>query len=235
MSFIKPKASSHKPSLLKEFTKGLAKENPVFVLLLGMCPTLAVTNNAINGLGMGVATLFVLLGSNVVISLIRHLVPKKVRIPCYIVVIASFVTIVDLLMQAYAPPSLYEALGIFIPLIVVNCIVLGRAEAFASKNGVIASVFDALGMGLGFTLALVLLGGAREFLASGSLFQIKLIEGWTQDFMLMSQAPGAFILLGIFLGIINWVSIRKAKKEGREYVPSGLNCSTCNLCSLSDE
>ena len=222
-------------SLMKEFTKGLVRENPVFILLLGMCPTLAVTNNAINGLGMGVATLCVLLGSNIVISLIRHLVPKKVRIPCYIVVIASFVTMVDLLMQAYAPRSLYEALGIFIPLIVVNCIVLGRAEAFASKNGVIASIADALGMGLGFTLALVLLGGAREFLATGSLFQIKLIEGWTQGFMLMSQAPGAFILLGIFLGLINWANLRKAKKEDREYVPRGLSCDTCNICNLGGE
>ncbi|MBI9021355.1 MAG: electron transport complex subunit E [Verrucomicrobia bacterium] len=222
-------------SLLKEFTKGLAKENPVFVLLLGMCPTLAVTNNAINGLGMGVATLCVLIGSNTVISMIRNVVPKKVRIPCYIVVIASFVTIVDLLMQAYAPRSLYEALGIFIPLIVVNCIVLGRAEAFASKNGVIASICDALGMGLGFTLALVVLGGSRELLASGSLFQVKLIEGWSQDFMLMGQAPGAFILLGIFLGIINWRNIRKAKKEGRSYTPPGLSCSTCNLCDLGKD
>lgn len=219
-------------SLVKEFTKGIARENPVFVLLLGMCPTLAVTNNAVNGLGMGIATLFVLFGSNIVISLIRNVVPKKVRIPCYIVVIASFVTIVDLLMQAYAPRSLYEALGIFIPLIVVNCIVLGRAEAFASKNGVIASMCDALGMGLGFTLALVLLGGTREFFTSGSLFQIKLIEGWSHDFMLMGQAPGAFILLGIFLGIINWFNLRKAKKEGRTYTPTGLSCSTCNLCDL---
>ena len=222
-------------SLFKEFTKGLGRENPVFILLLGMCPTLAVTNNAVNGLGMGVATLFVLLGSNTVISLIRNLVPKKVRIPCYIVVIASFVTIVDLLMQAYAPRSLYEALGIFIPLIVVNCIVLGRAEAFASKNGVVASIADALGMGIGFTLALVLLGGSREFLASGSLFQIKLIEGWTNDFMLMGQAPGAFILLGVFLGIINWSKLRKAKKEGRDWTPPGLDCHECNLCDLGKD
>jgi len=222
-------------SLVKEFTKGLVKENPVFVLLLGMCPTLAVTNNAVNGLGMGVATLCVLFGSNIVISIIRNVVPKKVRIPCYIIVIASFVTIVDLLMQAYAPRSLYEALGIFIPLIVVNCIVLGRAEAFASKNGVVASMCDALGMGLGFTLALVVLGGSREFLTSGSLFQIKLIEGWSNDFMLMGQAPGAFILLGVFLGIINWNAIRKAKKAGQSYTPPGLSCSTCNLCDLGKD
>lgn len=219
-------------SLFREFTKGIAKENPVFVLLLGMCPTLAVTNNAVNGLGMGVATMFVLLGSNIVISLIRSLIPKKVRIPCYIVVIATFVTIVQLLIKAYAP-SLDESLGIFIPLIVVNCIVLGRAEAFASKNGVIASIFDALGMGLGFTLALTLLGGTREFFTSGSLFQIKLIEGWTNDFMLMGGAPGAFILLGIFLGIINWIKLRKAKKEGRDWTPPGLDCHQCNLCDLN--
>jgi electron transport complex protein RnfE len=222
-------------SLTKEFTKGLFKENPVFVLLLGMCPTLAVTNNAVNGLGMGVATLCVLLGSNIVISLVRNIVPKKVRIPCYIVVIASFVTVVDLLMQAYAPRSLYEALGIFIPLIVVNCIVLGRAEAFASKNGVVASIFDALGMGLGFTMALVILGGSREFLAGGSLFQIKIIEGWSNDFMLMGQAPGAFILLGVFLGIINWNKQRKAKREGREWTPPGLDCRQCNLCNLGKD
>ncbi|MBC8206156.1 MAG: electron transport complex subunit E [Kiritimatiellales bacterium] len=230
-----PKIQKSITPLFREFSKGLFRENPVFVLLLGMCPTLAVTNNAVNGLGMGVATLCVLLGSNIVISMIRHLVPKKVRIPCYIVVIASFVTIVDLLMQAYAPRSLYEALGIFIPLIVVNCIVLGRAEAFASKNGVVASICDALGMGLGFTLALVILGGSREFLASGSFFQIKLIEGWSQDFMLMGQAPGAFILLGIFLGIINWVNIRKAKKAGQSYTPPGLDCRTCSLCNLGKD
>ena len=144
-------------SVMKEFTKGLWKENPVLVLLLGMCPTLAVTSSATNGLGMGLATLCVLLCSNLVISLIRKIVPKKIRIPVYIVVIATFVTIVDLEMQAYAPRSLYDALGIFIPLIVVNCIVLGRAEAFASKNGIVKSILDGLGMGLGFTLALVVL------------------------------------------------------------------------------
>lgn len=222
-------------SVMKEFTKGLVRENPVFVLLLGMCPTLAVTNNAVNGLGMGVATLFVLIGSNLVISLIRNIVPKKVRIPCYIVIIATFVTIVDLLMQAYAPRPLYEALGIFIPLIVVNCIVLGRAEAFACRNGVIASFFDALGMGLGFTLALVLLGGAREFTAGGSLFQIKLIKGWEHDFMLMNQAPGAFILLGLFLAAINGINQYKAKKSNTRYTAPSLNCSTCHLCDMGEK
>ncbi|MCU0858463.1 MAG: electron transport complex subunit E, partial [Pontiellaceae bacterium] len=193
---------------------------------------LAVTSNAINGCSMGLATLFVLIGSNAVISLIRNVVPKKVRIPCYIVVIAAFVTVVDLLLQAYAPSAIYEALGIFIPLIVVNCIVLGRAEAFASKNGVLASIVDGVGMGLGFTLSLTLIGGIRELLSTGSLFEIKLIEGWTQPFMLMSQAPGAFILLGILLGIINWNNQRKARKAGRSWSAPGLDCRRCNLCDL---
>ena len=221
--------------LFKEFSKGIFRENPTFVLMLGMCPTLAVTNNAVNGLGMGIATTCVLLGSNAAISLIRNIVPKKVRIPCYIVVIAAFTTIVDMLMQAYAPPSLYEALGIFIPLIVVNCIVLGRAEAFAAKNGVVASLADGLGMGLGFTCSLTLLGSVREFLTGGSLFQIKFIEGWSTDFMLMGQAPGAFILLGIFLGIINWNQQRKARKNGNPWSPPGIDCRQCNLCNLGKD
>ena len=219
-------------SIFKELTKGIIRENPTFVLMLGMCPTLAVTNNAINGCSMGLATLFVLAGSNMVISLIRNVVPKKVRIPCYVVVIAAFVTVVDLLLQAYAPSAIYEALGIFIPLIVVNCIVLGRAEAFACKNGVIASLADGIGMGLGFTLSLTVIGGIREFLSTGSLFEIKLIEGWTHPFMLMSQAPGAFILLGILLGLINWKNQRKAKKSGQPWSPPGLDCRQCNLCDL---
>jgi electron transport complex protein RnfE len=219
-------------SAMKEFTKGLWKENPVLVLLLGMCPTLGVTSSATNGLGMGVATMFVLLGSNVVVSLIRKIVPKKIRIPVYIVIIATFVTIIDLMMQAYAPASLYNALGLFIPLIVVNCVVLGRAEAFASKNGVGKSIFDALGMGLGFTLALVALGGVREFLAGGSLFQIKMIPGWDTDFMLMTSAPGAFIILGLFLAGMNALNMRKAKKAGTSYKPQTMDCSSCNICDI---
>jgi len=218
-----------------EFTKGLWKENPVLVLMLGMCPTLAVTSSATNGLGMGVATLCVLVCSNLAISAIRNIVPKKIRIPVYIVVIATFVTIVDLLMQAYAPTALYEALGIFIPLIVVNCIVLGRAEAFASKNGIGRSVLDGLGMGLGFTLALVVLGGTREFLASGSLFEIKMIPGWTVDFMLMTSAPGAFIILGLFLAGMNAMNMRKAKEQGKSYKPANLNCNSCNICDMGEE
>lgn len=222
-------------SAMKEFTKGLWKENPVLVLLLGMCPTLGVTSSATNGLGMGVATMFVLFGSNVVVSVIRSIVPKKIRIPVYIVIIATFVTIIDLAMQAYAPKELYDALGLFIPLIVVNCVVLGRAEAFASKNGVGKSILDALGMGLGFTLALVALGGVREFLAGGSLFQIKLIPAWTTDFMLWTSAPGAFIILGLFLAGMNALNIKKAKKEGKGYKPASMDCSTCNICDMEEE
>jgi electron transport complex protein RnfE len=223
-------------SLFKEFIKGLWRENPVLVLLLGMCPTLAVTSNATNGLGMGLATLFVLIGSNTVISIIRNIVPKKIRIPCYIVVIATFVTIVDMLMQAYAPPALNTALGIFIPLIVVNCIVLGRAEAFASKNTISKSIADALGMGIGFTLALVALGGTREFLSAGSLFEYKIITGWTTKFMLPSQSPGAFIILGLFLAGMNWINMRKAAKQNKEYLPpQGFDCKHCNICKLGDD
>jgi electron transport complex protein RnfE len=223
-------------SLFKEFIKGLWKENPVLVLLLGMCPTLAVTSNATNGLGMGLATLFVLIGSNTVISIIRNIVPKKVRIPCYIVVIATFVTVVDMLMQAYAPPALNTALGIFIPLIVVNCIVLGRAEAFASKNTISKSIADGLGMGIGFTLALVALGGTREFLSAGSLFEYKIITGWTTKFMLPSQSPGAFIILGLFLAGMNWINMRKAAKQNKEYLPpQGFDCKHCNICKLGDD
>jgi len=183
------------------FTKGFIKENPVFVLLLGMCPTLGTTTSAINGMGMGLATAFVLIMSNMVISLVKNLIPDKVRIPAFIVIIASFVTIVDLLMAGYLP-ALHEQLGLFIPLIVVNCIVLGRAESFASKNGVLASIIDGLGMGLGFTFALVLLGGTREILGSGSLFGFKFI-GDNDGMLVFILAPGAFIALGYIIAIIN--------------------------------
>ncbi len=223
-------------SLFKEFIKGLWRENPVLVLLLGMCPTLAVTSNATNGLGMGLATLCVLVGSNMVISIIRNIVPKKIRIPCYIVVIATFVTVVDMLMQAYAPPALNTALGLFIPLIVVNCIVLGRAEAFASKNTISRSIADGLGMGIGFTLALVALGGTREFLSAGSLFEYKIITSWTTKFMLPSQSPGAFIILGLFLAGMNWINMRKAAKQNKVYTPpQGFDCKHCNICSFKDD
>ena len=223
-------------SLGKEFTKGLWRDNPVLILLLGLCPTLAVTSSGKDGLGMGLATMVVLIGSNFVISTIKKLIPKKVRIPCYIVVIATFVTIVNLLMLAYAPPALNKSLGIFIPLIVVNCIVLGRAEAFASKNGVIKSIVDALGMGLGFTLALVALGLTREFLANGTLFTIQFIPGWTRSFMLTVSSPGAFIILGFFLAGMNYLNMRSAKKKGKVFiVPKHLGCRQCNICKIHNE
>jgi len=185
---------------LANFTKGFIKENPVLVLLLGLCPTLGVTSTAINGLGMGLATTFVLVMSNLVISLVKNVIPDKVRIPSFIVIIASFVTIVQLTMQAYTP-ALFEALGLFIPLIVVNCIVLGRAEAFASKNTVWSSVVDGLGMGLGFAFALTILGSVRELLGSGNIFGFELIKG---DLMLVFVlAPGAFIALGYLIALMN--------------------------------
>ncbi len=185
----------------KNFSKGFIKENPVFVLLLGMCPTLGVTSSAINGLGMGLATTFVLLMSNIVVSLIKSQIPDKVRIPSFIVIIAAFVTVVQLVMQAYVP-ELYKSLGLFIPLIVVNCIVLGRAEAFASKNNLVTSAVDGLGIGLGFTFALVLLGGIRELLGSGKLFDITI---YSENYvtLLFVLAPGAFIVLGYLIAIIN--------------------------------
>ena len=185
---------------LQNFTKGFFKENPLLVLVLGCCPALATTSSAFNGLGMGIATTFVLLGSNTVISLLSDVIPNKVRIPAFIIVIASFVTIVDLVMQAYVP-ELYETLGIFIPLIVVNCIVLGRAEAFASKNSLLSSVIDGLGMGLGFTMALGILGSIREILGSGALFGYKFISG--DGILVFILAHGAFIALGYMIALIN--------------------------------
>lgn len=187
-------------SRIQNLTRGLIRENPIFVIVLGMCPTLATTSSALNGLGMGMATMFVLMGSNVVISLIARFIPDKVRIPSYIVVIATFVTIIDLLMQAYTQ-SLYETLGIFIPLIVVNCVVLGRAEAFANKNGAFDSLLDAIGMGLGFTLALTLLGAVRELLGAGSVFGLKLIQ--SDAILVFVLAPGAFIALGYLIALFN--------------------------------
>ncbi len=187
----------------KNFSKGFIKENPVFVLLLGLCPTLAVTSSAFNGLGMGLATTFVLLGSNTVVGIIKNLIPNKVRIPAFIVIIASFVTIVELVMQAYAP-SLFEALGIFIPLIVVNCLVLGRAEGFASKQSLLSAVIDGLGMGLGFTFALFLLGSIREILGAGAWMGMKFVPG--DAILVFILSPGAFIVLGYLIAFINRVT-----------------------------
>jgi len=194
-------------SQLQNFTKGFLKENPILVLVLGTCPTLATTSSAINGLGMGLATTFVLVGSNVFIALLKNVIPDKVRIPAFIVVIATFVTIVDLVMQAYVP-SLYSTLGIFIPLIVVNCIVLGRAEAYASKNTVWSSFVDGAGMGFGFTLALGVLGSIRELLGTGSIMGWKFIEG--DGILVFILAPGAFIALGYLIAIVNKINKSKA-------------------------
>ncbi len=196
-------------SLVKEFTKGLVKENPVFVLMLGMCPTLGVTTSAINGLGMGLATTFVLLGSNGVISTIKNLIPDKVRIPAFIVIIATFVTIIDMVMAAYLP-DLHEQLGLFIPLIVVNCLVLQRAEAFASKKGIGRSVIDGLGSGLGFALGLTILGGVREILGSGALFGIPFVGEDFPTLLIFVMPPGAFIALGYIIAIVNKFSAKSA-------------------------
>lgn len=193
-------SNMNKPNKPTVLTQGILRNNPTFVLFLGMCPTLGTTTSAVNGLGMGVATMFVLILSNMAISLIKNLVPDKVRIPVFIVVIASFVTVVQLLMQAYLP-ALYQTLGVFIPLIVVNCIILGRAEAFASRNGVTASMLDGIGTGLGFTLALTLLGGVRELLGSGSLFGQKFIAG--DGMLIFILAPGAFIALSYLVLLFN--------------------------------
>jgi electron transport complex protein RnfE len=188
--------------LTKEFTKGFIRENPVFVLLLGMCPTLGVTSSAINGLGMGIATTAVLLGSNVVVATIKNFIPDKVRIPAFIVIIASFVTIIDLTMAAFLPP-LHEQLGLFIPLIVVNCIILGRAEAFASRNTITTSVVDALGMGLGFSFALTVLGGIREILGAGAIFGVSLPLLSENPILMFIMPPGAFIALGFLIAGVN--------------------------------
>jgi electron transport complex protein RnfE len=192
----------------KTIINGIFKENPTFVLLLGMCPTLATTTSAVNGLGMGVATMFVLICSNIFISILKNLIPDGVRIPCYIVVIASFVTLLQMLMQAYVP-DLYKTLGIFIPLIVVNCIILGRAEAFAAKNNVLASACDGIGIGIGFTLALTVLGFVRELLGNGSVFGYRVMPE-SMDMLVFVLAPGAFITLGLLMAIVNKLKNRKA-------------------------
>lgn len=192
----------------KVFSRGLFKENPSFVMLLGMCPTLGVSTSALNGLGMGLATTFVLALSNLVISLIKNLIPDKVRIPAFIVVIASFVTIVDMLMAGFLP-ALHSKLGLFIPLIVVNCIVLGRAESFASKNGLFPSLLDGIGMGLGFTLALVVLGSIRELLGNGSIFDVKILADQATTILIFVMPPGAFLVLGYIIAIVKKINASK--------------------------
>ncbi|MGB3976230.1 MAG: electron transport complex subunit E [bacterium] len=202
---------SEKQSSVSILTEGLWRSNPVLVLILGTCPTLAVTSSALNGLGMGLATTFVLFMSNVAISLLRNIVPKKMRIPCFIVIIASFVTIVEMLMQAYAP-ALSKALGVFIPLIVVNCIVLGRAEAFAYKNGVFHSFLDGLGMGIGFSLMLFIMGSIREVLGNGTLLGNSIFGENFSPMLIMIMPPGAFLAFGYLLGLANRINRARAQK-----------------------
>jgi len=195
-------------NLVKNLKNGIIKENPIFVQLLGMCPTLAVTTSALNGLGMGLATTTVLIGSNIVIASLRKLIPNKIRIPVFIVVIATFVTLIDMFMHAYAL-ELYKSLGLFIPLIVVNCLILGRAESYASKNSVVPSIFDAVGMGIGFTIALTVLGMVRELLGSGSLFGATIFGGSFEPALIMILPPGAFLALGFLIGLVNFISKKR--------------------------
>lgn len=206
--------------LTERLYNGIVKENPTFVQMLGMCPTLAVTTSAINGIGMGLATTVILTLSNLFISVLRKVIPDKVRIPAYIVIIASFVTIVQFIMEAFVP-SLYASLGIFIPLIVVNCIILGRAEAYASKNKPLPSVFDGIGMGLGFTIGLTCIAAVREFLGSGSIFGF---EVFSTPIAIFINPPGAFFVLAFLIAFLNYRNIKKAKKTGEKP----------ELCKLAD-
>lgn len=200
-------------SLISHLKRGIITENPTFVQVLGLCPTLAVTTSATNGLGMGLSVTAVLMGSNVVISLLRKVIPAKIRIPAYIVVIATFVTIIDFLLQGFFYDTLYQSLGLFIPLIVVNCIILGRAEAYAGKNKPLDSLFDGLGMGLGFTVALTILGAIREIIGAGTFFGMQLMPASYQPATIVIMAPGAFLILGILLAVFNAVRAKSEKKE----------------------
>ncbi|MBP1581883.1 MAG: electron transport complex subunit E [Oscillospiraceae bacterium] len=222
---------------LSVLTKGIIKENPVLVLILGTCPTLAVTTLAVNGVGMGLAATFVLVCSNIAISLLKNVIPDKVRIPCYIVIIAGFVTLLSSLMEAFLP-DLYSALGLFLQLIVVNCIILGRAEMFASKNGVIASALDGVGMGLGFTLALLIMGSIREILGAGTWFGIPLTVNLFSPISIFILAPGGFLVYGMVIATVNKLTKGKAikKKEfGCEGCPNAGGCASCSGCSEKGE
>jgi electron transport complex protein RnfE len=210
---------------------GVITENPTFIMMLGMCPTFAVTTSAINGFGMGVSTLVVLILANWLISLVRKLIPDQVRLPAYIVIVASLVTVVQLLIQAYIP-FLYDALGIYIPLIVVNCIILGRAEAYASKNPPVLSIFDGLGMGLGFTIALTLIGLVRELLGSGTAFGVQIMPAFYQPIGIIVKAPGAFLVLAIIIAIMNGAQVQTHANEKVEGCDGC--CATCaQSCALS--
>ena len=219
---------AEKKSYLQEFTKGIIKENPVLCLVLGTCPTLAVTTSASNAIGMGVAATAVLICSNAVISMLRKVIPDKVRIPCYIVVIAGFVTLVQFVLQAYAP-DINKALGVFIPLIVVNCIILGRAEAFANKNTVVDSALDGIGMGLGFTLALAAMGAIREFFGTGCLLGFTIIPNFSIGFF--NLPPGGFFVFGVLIAII------QAATKGKALKAKGFSCGLCpmyNSCNTAE-
>ncbi|MCA1944846.1 MAG: electron transport complex subunit E [Desulfovibrio sp.] len=222
-------------SMMQEFTKGLWKELPPFRLVLGLCPVLAVTNSANNGLGMGLAVIFVLTLSNVIISLVRHIIPKKVRIACFIAIAASLVVSVEMLMQAFSYP-LYQQLGIFVPLIVVNCLILGRAEAFAAKNPPLLALADGLGMGIGFTLSLTFLGGLRELFGVGTLFGASMFGPDFKPFAFMVQAPGAFVCLGLILAGMNFLTMWQAKRKGQTVDPIlDAGCKGCSACRKLDE
>lgn len=216
--------------LIERLKNGIITENPIFVQVLAMCPTLAVTTSAENALGMGLASTVVLIFSNMMISAIRKFVPDKIRIPAYIVVIASFVTIVDMLMHGYVP-ALYKSLGIFIPLIVVNCVILGRAEAYASKNPVLPSIFDAIGMGLGFTVALFLIGAFREVIGAGQILGIQVMPASYKPASIMILAPGAFFTLGGLVTFLNYRKIKKAKKNNEQVIEMQAGgCGSCSGC-----
>lgn len=211
-------------ALIERLKNGIITENPIFVQVIAMCPTLAVTTSAKNSVGMGLAATAVLLGSNFVVSLLRKFIPNKVRIPAFIVIIASFVTLIEFLMKGFVS-DLYKSLGIFIPLIVVNCVILGRAEAYASQNSVIKSVFDALGMGLGFTVSLLILGIFRELFGVGQIFGIQVMPASYQPAIIMILAPGAFLTLGILMALVNYYNLKKNKK------PVEPGCDSCSGCS----
>lgn len=224
---------------MERLVNGVVKENPTLVLMLGMCPTLAVTTSGMNGLGMGLSTTAVLIMSNLLISALRKIIPDKVRMPAYIVIVASFVTIVDLLIKGYLP-TLNESLGIYIPLIVVNCIILGRAESYASKNPVLPSIFDGIGMGLGFTLALTILGLIRELLGAGTLFDCRVMPESFEPFSIFVMAPGAFFVLAILTAIQNKLKLksatnREADGDTSQKLACGGNCSECigNTCAAN--
>ena len=219
-----------KKSKLSIITNGIIKENPVLVLLIGTCPTLATSSSASNGLGMGLSTTAVLIAANVVISLLRKVIPDKVRIPCYIVVIAGFVTVVQFLLEAYVP-ALYKSLGLFIPLIVVNCIILGRAEAFANKNTIFDSALDGIGMGLGFTLTLTVMGTIRELLGAGTWFGMTVFGSWFTPIGFFNLAPGGFFVFGLLIAVLNVITKGKALKK------KTFSCGTCpmyNSCNLAE-